>query len=195
MDEIIIKKLGLRIDDFQGRIDTQIELLENILSSAILCRKVVAHIVLRNLRRYFNNPDLQLSDSLKGYFKYGERLMLWNKFRDSFEFNAPGLKTSKWVNQLILIYIVVYIYFSLKIHSLKSIPSIADRTLTLALASIFAAGLILPIGLILYYGTRELPFKNVEELVDQIMQENIYDLYTDDKKQLKELLENEINLD
>jgi hypothetical protein len=194
MSDQIVNKLGLQIDDFDETINSKDELIESVLSSAILSRKAVTHIVFNNFRVYFENPDLKPSDRLKDYFNYGERESLWIKFRDSFEFNIPRLKTSKWTTRLIFIYIVVYLYFSVKVHSLYSI-TIIDSTLRKGIASIFAVGLIFPIGLILHFGERELPAKNFEELIEQIMQEYIYDLLTDDKKRLRELLTKELNVD
>jgi len=194
MKDQVANKLGLQIDDFEENINSKDELMDSILSSARLYRKAVAHIVFNGFKAYFKNPDLKLSDSLKEYFNYFERESLWINFRDSFEFNIPVLKRSKWATPLIFIYLVVYIYYSLKILSLNSLP-IIDRTLMLGISSIFAAGLLFPIGLILYYGERELPAKNFEELIEQIMQEYIYDLVTDDKKRLRELLAKELNVD
>lgn len=56
-------------------------------------------------------------------------------------------------------------------------------------------GALGPFLTIFWLGQTELPAKNVDGLVDKVIQENMHDLLTNDKEKLKRILKKKISVD
>jgi hypothetical protein len=65
----------------------------------------------------------------------------------------------------------------------------------LSLSGLFLLGALAPLVIIFHLGKTELPAKSVDGLVDKIIQENMHDLLTDDRENLKEIIRKEIKVE
>src|SRR5687768_13760654 len=110
MNEEILKKLGLKRGDFDEDVDSKKALIEAISGSGRLFRRVLGYLILRNLKTYFNNPNLNLSESIDKYFPYWDRKKEWSRFTDSMEFNIPKLRTTRVAKISMISYLVFYGY-------------------------------------------------------------------------------------
>lgn len=64
----------------------------------------------------------------------------------------------------------------------------------LSISGLFLLGAIAPLILVSHLGKTKLPSENIDGLVDRIIQENMQDLLTDDRKYLREIISKEINV-
>ncbi len=193
MKEELIKKIGLTLTDFDEEIKSEGHLIELITSSGLLYRKAIQYLILRDLRAYFNNPQLNYSDGIIQYFKFFGRGKKWKEFSNYIQFKVPPLKTSNIAKLLMSIFLVVYGYFILKVASLSTDLFVHAVISGLSIGGIVSLGALIPLALIYAYGQTKLPVKNIEDLVDKIIQQNIGDLLSDDKAKLKQILRNEIH--
>ncbi|MBI3221186.1 MAG: hypothetical protein HYZ44_16880 [Bacteroidetes bacterium] len=191
MSDEILLKIGLKRSDFEPTVASKKELIETILSSARLFRKVFQHFVFKELKAYFKNPELDFSEQTDKYFPYWGRKKDWLTFRNSMELKVPNLRTSTIAKVSMIIYTICYGYWI--IHLLLMYPALSiDMTLN----GIGVVGLfIIPFAGIFAFGQTRLPAKNIEELIDKVIQENMFDYITDDKTKFKERLEAELSED
>ena len=65
----------------------------------------------------------------------------------------------------------------------------------MSLSGLFFLGVLAPLIVIFHVGKTELPAKDLEGLVDRIIRENMHDLLTDDRENLKEIIRKEIKVE
>lgn len=192
MSEEIFRKLGLETSDFEETPKSESDLIESVSTSGRLYRKVVQHLILRDLRNYFNKPQLTYTDDFAQYFKYWGRKKRWSEFKNSMEFKVPKLRTENIAIVLMTAYLVFYGYSTLKLLSKYSDFVVQAALSGLAVDTLIFLGALIPFLVIFSLGQTELPAKNVDGLVDGIVQENMYDLLADNKEGLKRILWKEI---
>src|SRR5688572_7847973 len=110
MNEETFKKIGLKNSDFDEDVDSKTALVETISSSGRLFRRVLQYLVFRDLKTYFNNPNLDLSERTDKYFPYWDRKKEWSRFRQSMEFNTPNLRTTSLAKFSMISYLIFYGY-------------------------------------------------------------------------------------
>jgi hypothetical protein len=188
MSEEIFRKLGLETTDFEEKPKSESDLIESVTTSGRLYRKAVQHLILKDLRIYFDKPQLTYTDDFAQHFKYWGRKRRWAEFKDSMEFKVPKLRTENIAIVLMATYLVFYGYSTLKLLSKYS-------DFFVHVAGLIFLGALIPFLAIFSLGQTELPAKNVDGLVDKIIQENMYDLLADNKEGLKRILRKEIGAD
>ncbi len=195
MNEEALKKIGLVKSDFDEELKPEIDLISSVSTSGRLYRKAIQYIILKRLRIYFDNPSLNYSDDISQYFKYKGRKKAWAKFRDWMEFKIPELRVENFAIFLMVAYLLGYGYYVLKLL-FGNTSFLAHVSLTsLSLSGMFMLGALAPIVVIFHLGKTELPAKSADGLVDKIIQENMHDLLTDDRKNLKEIIRKEIKVE
>ena len=195
MSEEIFRKLGLETIDFEEELKSESDLIESVTTSGRLYRKAVQHLVLKDLRIYFDKPQLTYTDDFAQHFKYWGRKKRWAEFKDSMDFKVPKLRTENIATVLMATYLVFYGYSTLKLLSNYSDFFVHVALSGLAVDGLIFLGALIPFLAIFSLGQTELPAKNVDGLVDKIIQENMYDLLTDNKESLKRILRKEIGAD
>ncbi|NOS91206.1 MAG: hypothetical protein HOP30_04750 [Cyclobacteriaceae bacterium] len=192
MSDEILFNIGLKSSDFEAPVGSRKELIETILGSARLFRKVLQHFVFKELKTYFKNPELDFSEKTDKYFPYWGRKKDWLRFKNSIELNVPSLRTESAAKVSMIIYTVFYgwvIHLLLKFADFFVHMSLSG----FGLGGLLIIGFLFPIAGIFALGQTHLPAKNIEELVDKIIQENMFDYLTDDKAKFKERLEAELS--
>jgi hypothetical protein len=195
MNDETLTRLGLKNNDFDEVINSKDELIIAISVSGRLFRKVLRHLIIRDLRKYFGEVQLDDSDRIEPYFTIWDRKTSWKKFRDSMQFSVPKLRTTTVAKISMIGYLIFYGYMLWYLLS-----KYADIILHLSLSGIALDGLIflgalIPTLGIFSLGQRRLPAKNIEELVDKIIQENLFDFLTSDKEKLRTVLDKELSGD
>lgn len=144
-----------------------------------------------DIRLYFNNPNIELHDSLKDYFPKRGLRFEWIKFSNYFrliKLNIPELKATRITVAILFIYSIGLIYFLVLV-----LFSQIDLTVHMALNKValipflFSIGTFFGFGIYLS-GRRRLPAKTIDDLAENIIRKNLTQILTDDKKLLKELL-------
>jgi len=195
MNEKGLKKIGLTKSDFDLELESESFLISSVTTSGRLYRKAIQHIVLKELRIYLDNPELNYSDDISKYFKYRGRKKSWSNFRDCMEFKTPELRVENFAIFLMATYLLGYGYYVLKSLLSNSDFFVHVSLSGLSLSGLFFLGALVPLVIIFHLGKTELPAKSVEGLVDKIIQENMHDLLTDDKEKLKRIIRNEISVE
>jgi hypothetical protein len=195
MNEETLKKIGLKNSDFGDEVKSENDLIESVATSGRLYRKAIQHLVLKDLRIYFDNPQLNYSDDITGHFKYWGRKKSWTDFRDTINFKTPKLRTENFAIFLMIVYLMAYGYYVLELMSKFADFFVHAALSGLALDGLIFLGAIGPFITIFYLGQTELPAKSVDGLVDKIIQENMVDLLTDNKENLKQILKKELSVD
>lgn len=195
INEEALTKIGLTKSDFDEELNSESDLIYSVTSSGRLYRKAIQHIILKELRIYLDNPYLNYSDDISKYFKYKGRKKSWSKFRACMEFKTPELRLENFAIFLMVTYLFVYGYYGLK-FLLNNTDFFAHVSLSgLSLSGMFFLGALAPLIIIFHLGKTELPAKDVDGLVDKIIQENMHDLLTDNKENLRQIIRNEISMD
>jgi hypothetical protein len=195
MKEEGLKKIGLTKSDFQEELESENDLISSVTTSGRLYRKAIQHIILRQLRIYLDNPQLNYSDDISKYFKYRGRKKSWSNFRDWMEFKTPELLVENFAIFLMVTYLLGYGYYAFKLLLNNSNFLIHVSLSGLSLSGLVFLGALAPLVIIFHLGKTELPAKNVEGLVDKIIQENMHDLLTDNSENLKQIIRNEIRVE
>ncbi len=102
--------------------------------------------------------------------------------------HMPGLRLSVLAKILIFItlLIMIILFFSIGEELIHLKLSGVDPGYLLAFFS-------MPIGLIIHFGLVRLPGKTVEDLIGKIIEINALDLLSEERKNLKELLSNQLS--
>lgn len=184
MTEEAIGRIGLEPGDLDQAITSKSEVIEAVLASARLFRKVLHQVIYRELKIHLNNPKLNLSDELVPYFPFRHRTRSWGKFRNVMPYDVPGLQLS-WLAKIIMItYVIVFVYMSFRyLFMLVPIPWGS---------SLLVIGLIFPLAFMGEFAQTSLPARRVEELIDKTIQENMPDFLTSNKEKMRVLLEKEL---
>ena len=103
----------------------------------------------------------------------------------------PGLKLTRMARVILFSFIFVFAYLSIGLFSEHFDFIIAWKLSGFSLFPILVLFLV-PLGMILTYGTNRLPVKTIEALIERIMDLNNIDLLTDDRAFLKRILEQEL---
>lgn len=195
INEEALTKIGLTKSDFDEELNSESDLISSVTTSGRLYRKAIQHIILKELRIYLDNPYLNYSDDISKYFKYKGRKKSWSKFRDWMEFKTPELRVANFAIFFMVTYLFVYGYYGLK-FLLNNTDFFLHLSLSgLSLSGIFFLGALTPLIVIFHLGKTELPAESVDELVDKIIQENMHDILTDNKENLRQIIRNEISMD
>ncbi|HBK89000.1 MAG: hypothetical protein U0289_06780 [Cyclobacteriaceae bacterium] len=190
MTEEAIRRIGLEPGDLDQAITSKSEVIEAVLASARLFRKVLHQVIYRELKIHLNNPKLNLSDELVPYFPFRHRTRSWGKFRNVMPYDVPGLQLS-WLAKIIMItYVIVFVYMSFRLsHGPAHLMMMIPKPLGGAL---LVVELLFPLGIMYEFGQTSLPARRVEELIDKIIQENMLDFLTSNKEKMRVLLEKEL---
>ncbi len=192
MDEEIIK-LGLKSDDFNETVNSKLELIESVLTSGRLFRKSIQYIILKELRICFRNSKLDYSDSLEVYFNQRGRKKQWKRFRDSMELKTPNLEVTKLAVAFMGLYVILFVFFIVK-SALDDFSRFIWLLGNIPFDILILSGIGVPLAIIYGLGRTDLPARTIDGLIDKIVQENIYDLLTSDKRKLREILERELRM-
>ena len=195
MNEEVLTKIGLTKSDFDEALKSESDLISSVTTSGRLYRKAIQHIILKKLRIYLDNPHLNYSDDISKHFKYRGRKKSWSTFRHWMEFKTPELRVETFAIFLMVTYLIGYTYYVLK-FLLNNADFFVHVSLSgLSLSGLFFLGALAPLVIIFHLGKTELPAKDVEGLVDKIIQENMHDLLTDDRENLKRIIRDEISVE
>lgn len=195
MNEETLKKIGLTKSDFDEQLRSESDLISSVSTSGRLYRKAIQYIILKELRIYLDNPHLNYSDDISQYFKYKGRKKTWAKFRNWMEFKTPELRVENFAIFLMVTYLLGYGYYVVKLV-FDNTDFLTHVSMSgLSLSGLFLLGALAPLVVIFHLGKTELPAKNVDGLVDKIIQENMHDLLTDDRENLKEIIRKEIKVE
>jgi hypothetical protein len=191
----MFEKLGLSPDDFGKQIDSKEELIHEVTQSFRTLRKVLVHLISRDLRVYFDNSKLQFNDSISGYFPYRKRKELWFKFRTSINYKTPPLNRTNFSIALQIITLALSGYYIVKIIS-GNFPMYIHAKLSgfpfWVVGALLCGIVMIPLLIIDSFGQTALPAKDLDGLINKIIQENMADLLYDDRKKLIELLTKEL---
>jgi len=187
MNEETLKKIGLKQSDFDEELKPESELIASVTTSGRLYRKAIQYIILKDLRIYFNDPELNDPGDISKHFKYWKRKKSWADFRNRMVFKTPELRVENFAILLMVTYLLVYGYYVFKLVS-KNIDFLMHVSLSgMSIAGLIFAGVVVPLIIIFHLGKTELPAKTVEGLVDKIIQESMHDLLTEDRKNSKQI--------
>jgi hypothetical protein len=199
MDNLTIQLNSIGLTDSDIDVDEKIESIDKLVlyvsSSNRLFRKTIKHLILRDIKLYFDNDSIGLNDDLKGLFPRKGRKTEWIKFSYYFDLKVPELKLTKFsiilitilaISVVTLILWLVFGQTELLIHSIATKVPLIPIVLMTA---------ILQLGLIGMFGQTDLPAKTIGELADEIISKNLSDLLTDDKKKYKEIIARELTAD
>jgi hypothetical protein len=195
MNEETLEKIGLTKSDFDEELKSESDLISSVSTSGRLYRKAIQYIILKELRIYLDNPHLNYSDDISQYFKYKGRKKRWTKFRDWMGLKTPELRVENFAIFLMVAYLLGYGYYVLK-FLFNNTDFLTHVSMSgLSLSGLFLLGALAPLVVIFHMGKTELPAKSVDGLVDKIIQENMHDLLTDDRENLKEIIRKEIKVE
>ena len=111
------------------------------------------------------------------------------------EFNIPRLRTTRLAKLSMIGYLAFYGYGVSQLLSKYTDFWVHASLSGLALDGLIFLGALLPTIGIFTLGQRRLPAKNIEELVDKIIKENMFDFLTSDKEKLVSILQTELSED
>ena len=180
--------LGLGIEDFDCEIKSKEELIEAISKSSILYYSSLKQIILNEIREYFHDSSIMITDETKKFFPRKGRKSQWIKFSDFLSFKTPGLRLTNLGITLIVSTVILVI--TVLFYGLEEILHFKLSGLNIGL--LLSGILFIPIGLIGFFCIKKLPGNTIMDLIDKIIAINTTDLLTDDKRNFKERLNDEI---
>src|SRR5688572_29209838 len=103
-----LNSIGLTDSDID--VDEKIESIDEIVryvsSSNRLFRKTIKHLIVRDIKLYFDNNSIGLDDGLKGFFPRRGRKTEWIKFSYYLDLKVPELKLTKFSIFLLIILVI-----------------------------------------------------------------------------------------
>ena len=181
--------LGLQNKDLDPRLKSKQELIEAISKSSILYYTSLKHIILNEIRDYFQDSSIQFSEEVKSYFPRKNRKSQWIKFSEFLSFKIPGLRlTNLGKTSLVLLAITFVLLFITSFEEMLNL-----KLSGLSLGPILSGIVFLPIGLVWMFSIRKLPGKTISDLIDKIIEINTIELLYNHKENFKARLNRELS--
>lgn len=193
-----LARLGLEAHDLSEPVESDEQLIQEVMSSGRLYHKAMNHVILDLLREHFKNKNLQKSDGILQFFPKKGRRSSWEKFQTTFELSVPDLGWT-WaaiafmiICGLVALYYILYFTIS-GLGSLSPLEAIILSPHLGDIAYIALVTLAIPLGIIAFVLQRKLPGRGtVADLAEAILDHNIRTFLSDDKIGLKIILEDQI---
>jgi hypothetical protein len=144
-------------------------------------QKTIELLIIEKLRTHLENSHLERPENLGFYFPDKGRKKKWKNFQDTFDFKVPDLQFSRITHIAVVTYLIAYIYLIIRLVANYSDLLFHLSFSGVAIGFVILIGFIVPIGIIVEAGKTKLPAKNIEGLVDKIIELNPTDLLSDDK--------------
>lgn len=186
------KTIGLTESDVDEKIESVAEIVHCVSSSNRLFRKTIKHLILRDIRLYFENETITPDDELKKFFPGKGIRTEWTRFSYSLDLKVPGLRLTKFAIVLLIIFALSTVTFMLWLIFAQTALFIHALVTKIPLIPMILMIACMLLALIAWLGHTALPAKTIEELTDKIISENLSDLLTDDRKKYKEMILNEL---